>query len=130
MLIIFKFFFLGMYKRDSKEVFDLIIKLINNMKRKCSANALDQLICSMNRTILYQLSRSIELLTDQIMVLDVLHRITNLKSIVFSQLNTQYEFFACVAHCLLTLTDTSEGLVNCIQIISCFFYLFKLNSIF
>lgn len=40
--------------------------------------------------------------------MDVLHRITNLKSIIFSQFNCQPEFFACVAHCLLVLTDTND----------------------
>ena len=53
----------GSYKRDAKEVFDLIIKLLNIMKKKCSTSTLDQLLYTMNRTILYQLSRPSEKLT-------------------------------------------------------------------
>ena len=35
-------------------------------------------------------------------------KISNLKSVVFSQYNSQPEFFACVAHCLLVLTETND----------------------
>jgi undecaprenyl pyrophosphate synthase len=56
-------YYLGSYKRDSKEVFELVVKMISNLKKKCSSNALDQLLCTMNRTILYQLSRSVDQLT-------------------------------------------------------------------
>ena len=102
----------GTYRREPKEVFDLIVRFISNIKKKCYSISNEQLINSMNRTLLYQLSRPTDTLTSQINLLEVLHKITSLKSLIFSQTNFQAEFFACVTHCLLMITadeEPSEG---------------------
>jgi hypothetical protein len=52
---------LGHFKRDSREVLDLIVRLITNIKKKGSTHALDQYLNAMNLTILYQLSRPVDL---------------------------------------------------------------------
>jgi hypothetical protein len=98
----------GTYRREPKEVFELIVKFINNLKKKAYGYSNEQLISSMNRTLLYQLSRPSDNLTEQVCMLDVLHKIIMLKSLVFAQNNQQPEFFACVAHCLLVITSSDD----------------------
>ena len=96
----------GSYRRDSKEVFETLVRFLNNLKKKnLSSNVSnEQLINSVNRVLLYQLSRPAESLVDQVNMLEVLHKMTSLKTLIFSQTNFQAEFFACVTHCLLILT--------------------------
>lgn len=96
----------GMYRRESREVFDLIVKFINNLKKKPLNYSNEQLVIAMNRTLLYQLSRPCVSLGEQVAMLEVLHKMTSLKSLIFAQTNVQQsEFFACVTHCLLSITD-------------------------
>lgn len=99
----------GMYRREPKEVFELIVKILNNLKKKPYSYSNEQLINSLNRTILYQLSRSCNTLNEQVGMLDVLHKISTLKSIVFSQTNSQPEFFACLTYCLLHITGSETS---------------------
>ena len=99
----------GTYRREPKEVFDLIVKLVNNLKKKPYSHSNEQLINSLNRTILYQLSRSCSTLNEQVGMLDVLHKISMLKAIVFSPTNSQPEFFACLTCCLLNITNNDPS---------------------
>jgi hypothetical protein len=101
----------GAYKRDAKEVFDMCVRFIQNLKRKFSnnLNLIEPMQSSLNRVLLYQLSRSCLSLSEQIEMLDVLHKITKMKSLIFSASNNfQPEFFACVTHCLLQITNNNE----------------------
>jgi WD repeat and FYVE domain-containing protein 3 len=96
----------GTYRREPREVFELIVKLLNNLKKKSYSYSNEQLVSTLNRTILYQLSRSCNTLNEQVGMLDVLHKISTLKSVVFSQTNSQPEFFACLTYCLLSITNS------------------------
>lgn len=99
----------GSYKREGKEIFDTLVKVLNNLRRKATPQSLsEQLINSLNRVLLYQLSRPCESLVDQVCMLEVLHKMTNLKALIFSQTNFQADFFACVTHCLLMLTLSED----------------------
>ncbi len=97
-----------MYRREPKEVFELIIKFMNNLKKKPYNFSNEQLINSMNRCLLYQLSRPCESLNEQIGMLDVLHKMSQLKTLIFSPNNSQSDFFGCLAHCLLMITSTDD----------------------
>ncbi len=55
-----------MYRREAKEVFELIVRFINNLKKKPYNFSNEQLIASMNRCLLYQLSRPCEHLHEQV----------------------------------------------------------------
>ena len=63
----------GMYRREPKEVFELIVKLLNNVKKKPYNTSNEQLISSLNRTILYQLSRSCNTLNEQVNMVRIQH---------------------------------------------------------
>jgi hypothetical protein len=99
----------GLYRRDPKEVFEMIAKIIGCIKKRFQTVSLEQLINSMNRTLLYQLSRPCHSLTEQLEILDVLHKMTKMKQLIFASSNYQAEFFACVTHCLLQITQKNEG---------------------
>jgi len=103
----------GSFRREAKEVFDTLVKVLNILRRKPSwSTSTEQLINSINRVLLYQLSRPSESLVDQVCMLEVLHKMTNMKALIFSQTNFQAEFFACVTHCLLMLTLSDESVYN------------------
>ncbi len=104
----------GTYRRESKEVFEMTVKFMNNIKKKSYNTSYEQLISSMNRVLLYQLSRPSHKLVDQVAMLEVLHKITSLKSIIFAQTNFQSEFFACLTHCLLRITDEDTENLFCL----------------
>lgn len=46
--------------REPKQIFEFIVKIINQAKRRGANNFLDSLFRSLNRTILYELSRKTE----------------------------------------------------------------------
>lgn len=56
----------GLYRRDPKEVFDMCVKLITCIKKRFHTVSLEQLTNAMNRTLLYQLSRPCNTLTEQV----------------------------------------------------------------
>lgn len=101
----------GAYRRDSKELLDTLLKFLNNLKRKPFSNSFahEPLINSINRVLLYQLSRPSRYLNEQVAMLDVLHRINKLKTLLFAttgagQAYIQPEFYGCLAYCLLQIT--------------------------
>ena len=95
----------GVYLRDSKEVFDFVSKLISQAKMKASGISLDPVYRCLNRTILYQLSRRLETVADQMSVLDSLHKLTSNRSLVFGPGNYDQEFIGCLCYCLIQLVD-------------------------
>jgi hypothetical protein len=103
----------GVYRRDSKELLDTLLKYLNNLKRKPFSNQFthESLINSINRVLLYQLSRPSRNLNEQVAMLDVLHRINKLKSLLFATTGACYiqpEFYGCLAYCLLQITYPTQ----------------------
>ena len=59
---------------------------------------------SLNRTVLYQLSRPISSVADQTNILDALHKLTVNRSLILGPGNYDQEFIGCLCYCLLQLT--------------------------
>ncbi|KFM56661.1 WD repeat and FYVE domain-containing protein 3, partial [Stegodyphus mimosarum] len=102
----------GVFAKDSHKVLDFIIKLIVQAKRKGSSISYDSIFHSLNRTILYQLSRPMENVVDQMVVLEGLQKIAAHKNIVFSPANHEHDFFGCLCFCLLQLTEDPNQCTN------------------
>lgn len=73
-----------------------------------SGVSLDGIYKSLNRTVLFQLSRPIDSVASQAGVLEALHTLTNNRSLVFGPSNYDQEFFGCLCFCLLHLTEDPE----------------------
>lgn len=95
----------GTLNKDPHEVFDFIIKLIGQAKRRSSALSLEQLHHSLNRVILYLLSRPTETVADQMAVLEALHKLTTHRLLIFGAGNHELDFIGCLTYCLLQLTS-------------------------
>lgn len=65
---------------------------------------LDGMYKSLNRTVLYQLSRPVNSLADQTNILEALHKLTNNRSLILGPGNFDQEFIGCLCYCLLQLT--------------------------
>ena len=74
-----------------------------------SGVSLDSVYKSLNRTVLFQLSRSVDSALGQTQVLDALHKLTNNRSLVFGPSNYDQEFFGSLCYCLLNLTDDTAN---------------------
>jgi len=70
------FVFAGNLAKDPHEVFDFVVKLISQAKRRSGAVSLEGLYRCLNRTILFLLSRSTESVAQQMAVLEALHKLT------------------------------------------------------
>lgn len=70
------FWLLGNLSKDPHEVFDFVVKLISQAKRRPGGTSLEGLYHCLNRTILFLLSRATETLTQQMSVLEALHKLT------------------------------------------------------
>lgn len=66
-----------MLAKDPHEVFDFIVKLLTQAKRRQVSTCTETLYHCLNRSILYLLSRGTDTIPDQMPVLDALHKITN-----------------------------------------------------
>lgn len=66
----------GSLTKDPHEVFDFIVKLIGQAKRRGGNVSLECLYHCLNRTILFLLSRPTESIADQMSVLEALHKLT------------------------------------------------------
>lgn len=95
----------GSLNKDPHEVFDFIIKLIGQAKRRSSSLSLEQLHHSLNRIILHLLSRPTDTVTDQMSVLEALHKLTTHRLLIFGAGNHELDFIGCLAYCLLQLTS-------------------------
>jgi hypothetical protein len=70
---------------------------------------LDGMYKSLNRTVLYQLSRPINSLADQTNILDALHKLTTNRSLILGPGNYDQEFIGCLCYCLLQLTGNTAA---------------------
>lgn len=91
--------------KDPQELFDFIIKLIGQAKRRSSSLSLEQLHHSLNRIILYLLSRPTDTVADQMSVLEALHKLTSHRLLIFGAGNHELDFIGCLTYCLLQLTS-------------------------
>jgi hypothetical protein len=66
-----------MLVKDPHEVFDFVVKLLLQAKRRPGGTCLEALYHCLNRTILFLLSRGTETIPDQMSVLEALHKLTN-----------------------------------------------------
>ncbi|XP_055847784.1 WD repeat and FYVE domain-containing protein 3 [Episyrphus balteatus] len=94
----------GCLQKNPHDIFDFVIKLIAQAKRRSSALSLEQLHHSLNRSILYLLSRPTEAITEQMSVLEALHKIITHRLLIFGAGNHELEFIGCLTYCLLQLT--------------------------
>ena len=83
-----------------------------------SGLSLDGIYKSLNRTILYQLSRRVDSVTDQTNTLETLHKLLNNRALILGPGNYDQEFVACLTYCLLQLTDNSPNNIRYDFIIS------------
>lgn len=90
--------------KDPHEVFEFIVKLIGQSKRRSSSFSLEHLHHSLNRTILYLLSRPTEAVAEQMAVLEALHKLTTNRLLIFGAGNHELDFVGCLTYCLLQLT--------------------------
>ncbi|CAH0558995.1 unnamed protein product [Brassicogethes aeneus] len=94
----------GSLTKDPHEVFDFIVKLIGQAKRRTGNLSLECLYHCLNRSILYLLSRPTDSIADQMSVLEALHKLTTNRLIVFGAGNHELDFIGCLTYCLLQLT--------------------------
>ncbi|XP_063969658.1 WD repeat and FYVE domain-containing protein 3-like isoform X2 [Lytechinus pictus] len=99
---------LGVFSRKSKEVFEFIAQLIGQAKKRSHGIQLDNIYHCLNRTVLYQLSRPLESLADQVSLLESLRHITENRTLLFGPVNYESEFVGCLCHCLFILTNASN----------------------
>ncbi|XP_014604234.1 PREDICTED: WD repeat and FYVE domain-containing protein 3 isoform X1 [Polistes canadensis] len=94
--------------KDPHEVFDFIIKLIGQAKRRSGVVSMESLHHCLNRTILYLLSRAtVNSIAEQMSVLEALHKLTThsfYRVLVFGAGNHELEFIGCLTYCLLQIT--------------------------
>ncbi|KAL4623281.1 WD repeat and FYVE domain-containing protein 3-like isoform X1 [Arapaima gigas] len=106
----------GTYTQEPKAVVEFILQLIERMyqtqsKRRSQGSSLDLLYQCLNRTILYQLSRTHKAVLQQVALLDALRVLAVNRDLVLGPLNHDQEFFACLVHCLFRLHvgSSTEG---------------------
>ncbi|XP_056639814.1 WD repeat and FYVE domain-containing protein 3 isoform X1 [Diorhabda sublineata] len=102
----------GCLTRDPHEVFDFIVKLIGQAKRRTGNISLENLYHSLNRSILFLLSRPTDSIADQMSVLEALHKLTTNRLIVFGAGNHELDFIACLTYCLLQLTSDMKIMLD------------------
>ncbi|BFF93489.1 WD repeat and FYVE domain-containing protein 3 [Drosophila madeirensis] len=95
----------GCLARNPHDIFDFVIKLIAQAKRRSSSLSLEHLHHSLNRSILFLLSRPTDdSRADQMSVLEALHKIIQHRLLIFGAGNHELEFIGCLTYCLLQLT--------------------------
>ena len=85
----------GVFKKNPDEVFQFILKLISQAKRRSGSSmlSLEGIFRSLNRTILYMLSRPVAGVADQMAVMEVLHKLMSSRAVLFGRDNPEIEFF-------------------------------------
>nr|CAI5836643.1 unnamed protein product [Callosobruchus analis] len=102
----------GLLTKDPHEVFDFIVKLICQAKRRTANLSLECLYHCLNRSILFLLSRPTESIADQMSVLEALHKLTTNRLIVFGAGNHELDFIGCLTYCLLQLTEDMKIMLD------------------
>ncbi|XP_048589940.1 WD repeat and FYVE domain-containing protein 3-like [Nematostella vectensis] len=92
---------LGNFTDGYKTVFNFSTSVIEAVKGQ--SVPLESIYHSLNRTILYQLSRPLARLTDQTSLLEFLHILTTNNKLVFAPCNNEPEFIAGLCHWLLVM---------------------------
>ncbi|CAH0714498.1 unnamed protein product, partial [Brenthis ino] len=106
----------GQLSRDPHEVFDFLVKLLAQAKKKSSVMSLEGLHHCLNRTILFLLSRSTDSIADQMSVLEALHKLTTNRLLIFGAGNHELEFIGCLTYCLLQLSANMKiALDSCMR---------------
>ncbi|XP_014681660.1 PREDICTED: WD repeat and FYVE domain-containing protein 3-like isoform X2 [Priapulus caudatus] len=99
----------GVFHRDPAEVFDFILKLITQAKRRSlSGIAMDGIYHCLNRVILYQLSRPSSTVTEQMNLLEALHKLTSNRTLIFGPGNYESEFIGCLVYCLIQICEEEQ----------------------
>lgn len=98
----------GSLMKDPDDVFDFIVKLIVQAKRRSGNFSLECLYHCLNRCILFLLSRSTDSVAKQMLVLEALHKLTTHRLIIFGAGNHELEFIGCLTYCLLQLTSNMK----------------------
>lgn len=93
----------GSLTKDALDIFDFIIKLISQAKRKHGTASSETLYHCLNRTILFLLSRNTESIAEQMPVLETLQKLTTHRSLIFGAGNHELDFFGCLTYCLTQL---------------------------
>ncbi|RZF45662.1 hypothetical protein LSTR_LSTR010613 [Laodelphax striatellus] len=102
----------GMLLKDPHEVFDFVVKLIAQAKRRPGSFQLEGLYHCLNRTILFLLSRGTDTIADQMPVLETLHKLTTHRGLVFGAGNHELDFIGCLTYCLLQLTSDMKIMLD------------------
>ncbi|KAJ8380472.1 hypothetical protein SKAU_G00012500 [Synaphobranchus kaupii] len=100
----------GTFNKDSKLVVEFIVQLMGQSKRRSQGLSLESVYQSLNRTVLYQLSRPHKTVAQQVALLDSLRVLTINRNLVLGPGNHDQEFAACLVHCFIHLhTGSVEG---------------------
>ncbi|CAH1175861.1 unnamed protein product [Phaedon cochleariae] len=102
----------GSLTKDPHDVFDFIVKLIGQAKRRTGNLSLESLYHCLNRSILFLLSRPTDSIADQMSVLEALHKLTTNRLIVFGSGNHELDFIGCLTYCLLQLTSDMKIMLD------------------
>lgn len=94
----------GNLTKDPHEVFDFVVKLIMQTKKRSNTFNIEGLYHCLNRIILYLLSRATDSVADQMSVLEALHKLTTHRLLIFGAGNHELDFIGCLTYCLLQLT--------------------------
>ncbi|ODN04745.1 WD repeat and FYVE domain-containing protein 3, partial [Orchesella cincta] len=100
---------LDSFERDPIVVLDFLVTLVNacRTRRSVPPATIDSLYHSLNRVILYVLSRKQHDTDENWQIVEVLKKLRNIRTTVFSPHNHAQEFFACLTYVLVQL-DTSS----------------------
>ncbi|KAK6633574.1 hypothetical protein RUM44_004181 [Polyplax serrata] len=95
----------GTLSKDPHEIFDFIIKLISQAKRRSTNTPLEGLYHCLNRTVLFLLSRTTNSIAQQTSILEALHKLTTHRVLIFGVGNHELEFIGCLTYCLIQLNS-------------------------
>nr|XP_037269371.1 WD repeat and FYVE domain-containing protein 3-like isoform X4 [Rhipicephalus microplus] len=98
----------GVYTRDPHEILDFIIKLLGQVKRKGMHVQTENVYRSLNRTLLFILSRPTECVADQMTKLECLQKMIIHRTLMLVAANSEAEFIPCLCYCLLQLTADAQ----------------------
>ena len=106
------------YLRDPKEILDFQLKLVvrlsssnplqSSKKSKGGNLEINVIYRSLNRTVLYLLSRPLETIADRMSMLETLQKVHSSRSLILSPSNKDPIFFSCLTYCLLQLIDEEK----------------------
>ncbi|XP_050428058.1 WD repeat and FYVE domain-containing protein 3 [Adelges cooleyi] len=102
----------GVLIKDAHEVFDFIMKLIVQAKRRPCSVPMEGFYHCLNRTTLFLLSRNTDSIASQMPVLEALHKLTTHRTLVFGAGNHELDFVGCLIYCLLQLTSDMKIILD------------------